>query len=316
MAVMDTPWFVGAAGVLHPAETARAVAYAACGGSDGVIGVSDFKVTATPTPSNQVRLAPGGVSLVSRYNGATSQAYAGVLRATDYITIDPTTSSGGRSDLIIARIHDPQYGGEPTYDSTNANDFKFFTVEVLKGVAKTTKRLTGHGYPGMALARIDIPASTATITNAMITDLRFKSNRKTDMQKRTVFPTKDFNMNTGGDYARWTDMTAWFDVPMWANKAQFNTVISSIEFTGTSRTVAGVRTAFGTASDSQNSILVQTSSNRFTHTHLASFNLDSSFQGVDVGLVLQATRTSGTGTFQVDYQSSIQVEAFFSEEVT
>ena len=62
MAVEDTPWFIGAAGVLHPAEAARAVAYAAANGSDGVIGSTDLKVTARPTPNGQVLVAPGGVN--------------------------------------------------------------------------------------------------------------------------------------------------------------------------------------------------------------------------------------------------------------
>ena len=60
MAVEDTPWFIGAAGVLHPAEAARAVAYAAANGSDGVIGLHppaqrapDHSASDAPSPSSQ-----------------------------------------------------------------------------------------------------------------------------------------------------------------------------------------------------------------------------------------------------------------------
>ena len=314
MPIEDTPWFIGAAGVQHPAEVARAVAYASTGGTSGVIGQTDFKVAATGTPSNRVVLYPGAASIVSNYSGATAQAYVGVLRTSDYLTIDPTTSAGGRSDLIIARIKDPQYGASG-FDPSNPNAYKFFTLEVVKGVSSSTKRLSNAGSPAIALARIDIPASTATITNAMITDLRQMANRRTDIQMKTYFPGKDMNMSTSS-YTAWGGLVFWFDVPRWAVRAHFTANIPSIEYihSGTARSVAGIRGAFGTKDDGQNTILVATASGRISHVHVSQIELDSSFQDISVGYVIKAQRTAGAGTFQLDYQSAIQVQAYFQED--
>lgn len=315
MGVLAVPWGIGQAGVKHSAEVARAVAYASSNGSDGVIGSTDLRINATPTPGSRVTLMPGAVNMVSRYSGVVGQAYVGVVNSLDYITIDPTTSAGGRSDLIIARVRDPQYGSVSGYDPANPNNFKFFTIEVVKGVASGTKRLYGHNYPGVALARIDIPSSTATITAGMITDLRQMSNRKTDRQVRPAFPSGDLNIPTTG-YRAWPGSTvAMFDVPLWATRAVVTTHISSIEYIGNGRTVAGVRGVFGTLTDTENTIIVQSTAGRFQHTHVSSFNLTSGFRGIDVGYQLQGYRTYNTGMFQLDYQSSLVFDATFLETV-
>lgn len=315
MGVLTVPWGIGQAGVKHSAEVARAVAYASSNGSDGVIGSTDLRINATSTPGSRVTIMPGAVNMVSRYSGVVGQAYVGVVNSLDYITIDPTTSAGGRSDLIIARVRDPQYGSVSGYDPANPNNFSFFTIEVVKGVGSNTKRLIGHTYPGVALARIDIPASTATITQGMITDLRQKSNRKTDRQVRPVFPSGDLNMPTAG-YSTWPGATfVSFDVPLWATRAVITTHISSIEYIGTTRSAGGIRGVFGPSADPQNTVVIQSSPGRFSHSHVSEFSLTSGFRGVDALYALQGWRTVGTGTFQLDYQSSLVFDATFLETV-
>lgn len=313
MPIEDTPWFIGASGVQHPAEVARAVAYAATGGTSGVIGQTDCKIAATSTPSNRVVVYPGAASIVSNYSGATAQAYVGVVRIQDHITIDPTTSSGPRSDLIVAQITDPQYGAAG-FDPNNPNDFKFFKLAVVKGVAAGTKKLYSQ-TPAIALARIDIPASTATITNAMITDLRQMAVRRSDVQMRTYYPTKDLVMPSGS-YAPWGGLIFWFDVPRWATQAHFTATMSSIEYihSGTIPSIAGIMGTFGTRSDNQNTVIIQDKSSRFMHTHMSMINLDSSFQDMSVGYVVQAVKTKGSGIFQLDYQTNMQVSAHFQED--
>lgn len=315
MPVEDTPWFIGHEGVLHPAEVARSVAYAAANGSTGVVGRGDLKVGATGTPSNRVVIYPGAVNLVSGYAGATSQAYVGVIRSSAYATIEPTTSAGRRSDLVVARVRDPQYGDKLGFDPANPNNFDFFTIEVWKGVSATTKRILDPTYPAMALARIDIPASTATITQSMITDLREKSNRKTEIQVRTYFPAGDLNAPVSG-YGNWpSNNLATFSVPLWATQAVIEVLIPGIEFTGSKRSTLGVRGAFGPLADGQNSIVVQTLPGRVMHAHISNFRLNSGFRGVDANYQLQAYHSSGNGSFQLDYQSILQYKATFTEGV-
>ena len=315
MAVENVPWFIGAEGVLHPAEAARAIAYAGANGSDGVISPTDLKIQATTTPNDRVTVAPGAVNLISRYPGASAQAYTGVVRSQSDIQIAPTSSAGGRSDLIVARVRDPQYGSVSGYNPSQPNDFDFFRVEVMQGVPSTIKRLADHSYPAMALARIDIPASTATITNAMITDLRYKSNKKVDIQVRTIFPGVDSNASKTG-YAAWPpNSTAWFDVPFWATHATFTANIPGIEFTGTVRSTMGIRGAFGNLLDTDNTIVVQSAPGRVSHTHVSAIKLTGGFRGVSAGYRIEAYQTTGNGNYQLDYQSGLQITAYFTEDV-
>ena len=316
MAVEDTPWFIGAAGVLHPAKAARAVAYAAANGSDGVIGSTDLKVTARPTPNGQVLVAPGGVNLISRYPGASSQAYTGVVRTQEAVSIDSTSSAGGRSDLVVARVRDPQYGSVAGYDPANPNNFGFFTIEVVKGVSSSFKRYTTElGYPAMALARIDIPASTATITNAMITDLRFKSAIKTWRRAYPTFPTSAQPLGT--NTADWlVTGQPMVSVPVWATTCN---VICHIEgiYKPTADYIRGeVKITVGGISTDQVSLTQNGAVERFGASIGGSVAIPVVMRGTTVPLGIRGVVAIGpNGGYVIDSGSGITFDIEFLEGV-
>lgn len=313
MAIDGRPWFIGAEGVLHSAEVARQNTYSACGGNSGVGGVNDLKIVQLNTPGAGVQVLPGGVTMVNNYPGGSGQAYTGRVASATTIPIVATPSGSGRSDLIIARIYDPQYGDSAGFNPADPNAFNFFRVEVIQGVSASTRYLTA-AYPGYALARIDIPANTGTITNAMITDLREKGTPNSKIISRVVAPAGDMNANAAG-YANWPSGTApTVLVPTWATKLTLITHLSGVEVTGPSVT-CGIRGVVGTVIDNNNGIISKTAAgmNRESYTHISEFNIPSDYRGTTRAFALQAYKSSAGGSVQLDYQSTIGYLMHFEE---
>lgn len=227
MTLNGKPWMIGG-GVEHPVEVARALAYMATQGSSGVGTPGSFKVTALPTPGTAVRCAAGIGAAANAYPGGTNQSY--VLQGTSStdVPVTPTGSTGGRTDLVVARVTDPQYEGQFAEDP-NAVDYA--SIEIIQGVPANTRGTRGLGlaFPAVALARLDIPASTATITDAMITDLRrLVAPRQVRALETTGFgSTADVRL-TSSTKVQWPDVSKTFFVPSWANRAQVAARLNSV----------------------------------------------------------------------------------------
>ena len=168
MAFDSVPWLVEG-GAVHSGAVARTLPYAAFGGAEGVVESLDLKVSASPSPDGRVRAGAGACGINNTYPGQTGQAYVGRNTADEYVNIAPTAGAG-RSDMIVARIDDPQYGGTTPADPAVG---PYIKLAVISNVGSTATDVPGSvTYPAIPLARIDIPASTSTITSGMIVDLR------------------------------------------------------------------------------------------------------------------------------------------------
>lgn len=179
MPLDSVPWFVGG-GAEHSPEVARTLAYAATGGKRGIITPGDLKVTATAVPGSTVQVSVGAAVIPSRNSTGLNQSYIARMNTADTVSIAPTSSSGQRSDLIVIQIEDPWVSGEPWQDPADPTVGPYVFTRVISNVpAGTTDINAVSGYEGrtaIPLARIDIPASTGTITQAMIKDLRTIAN--------------------------------------------------------------------------------------------------------------------------------------------
>jgi len=166
----SVPAFVG--GANHPVEVARLLAYAAFERQEGVLDPLDCRVRALATPGTSIRVAPGGTNILAKGAGDPRQSYASFLTSEDVVAVSPTDASGGRSDLVIARVEDPNIAGGGWQNPGVNGPFQF--TRILPGVPATTHdvKQVRSDYSAITLARIDIPANTGTITDAMITDLR------------------------------------------------------------------------------------------------------------------------------------------------
>jgi hypothetical protein len=181
------PWFIGG-DAEHSADVARMLAYLATNGKEGVVAPDDMKVVPLDVPGPGVKVAAGGASVLNRT--APQQAYT-VRNATpdvDSVKFGATGSSGGRSDLVVARVQNPYVDGNAS-DPDDPVHGPYVAFEVVPGVPAGTRTLqtvpNRSGDSAIALARVDIPASTQTITSSMITDLRRLANPRTE---RNVLP--------------------------------------------------------------------------------------------------------------------------------
>ncbi len=166
----STPWFVGG-GAEHSPEVARVMAFAASGGAEGIVTPEALRVRPLAVPGTSVRVAPGACLMVNRYAGGAYQTYVGRNPVQHEVPIDPTGSGGGRTDLIVARVVDPQYQGQPP---ANPLTFDYMRTAVVKGVSSnvTSARDLNLSYPAIALAKVTLPANTGTVQASHITDLR------------------------------------------------------------------------------------------------------------------------------------------------
>lgn len=170
-------WFIGG-GAEHTPEAARRAVYASTGGAEGVGGVNDLRVRPLSVPGQGVRVAVGSALIRSRYVGGETQTYMGTVISQETVTITPTGSGSGRTDLIVMQIEDPFAAGSTTTPPSSGDipDAPYVHIRVISGVPSNTRRLQDiaayANRTAITLARVTLPASTGTVTAAMITDLR------------------------------------------------------------------------------------------------------------------------------------------------
>lgn len=166
MALHPTP--IATTGATHTAQQFRMMIKDLARGNQGVTTGLDLKVSALATPGAGVQIGNGSATIagmVSPVQGHYNAYNIGV----DSVPISATGGTA-RSDMVILRVEDPEYEGTRTLD-TDPTVF----WQVIPNVSSSATTVPA-GYSAIPLARIDIPASTATITNAMITDLRKVTN--------------------------------------------------------------------------------------------------------------------------------------------
>lgn len=322
MAIERTPWMIGG-GAEHSADVARVLANAATSGATGVTYPSSFKVTAQDVPNGSVRVGTGVGPIASTYPGAAGQTYiVRNLGSTD-VTIAPTGSAAGRSDLIIISVTDPQYIGNAPEDP---NDFEYTRLEVISGVNSNTRDLSGLnlGRPAIALARIDMPASTGTITQGMIKDLRKIANPKTERRLYSMQPTETKVLGiSDAAFSNFPNETFRVDVPEWATHAVIRAEIGSMWLNG-SPSKPGLN--LGLIRFSLGSTVTQHSwyhhvsisnGSRFGASVADTIAVPLGYRGRDVGSAIQlAANSSSTANWVMDTSSFVSLDVEWQERTS
>jgi hypothetical protein len=146
-------------------------------GLTGVANPTDLRVVQRDVPTTGIRVMPGTASLPVKALGKTRQVYiAANPTADDSVTVPSTGSGAGRSDLIVARVENP-ISGEPWQVPTDPLTAIYIRTHRYPDVGSTVTHVNqvDPSASAITLARIDIPASTGAITQAMIKDLRGES---------------------------------------------------------------------------------------------------------------------------------------------
>lgn len=197
------PWVIG--GSKHSANLFRRTLQQWRGARSGVDRPGDFKVQALSVPGPGFRVAPGGGVAQSRDTAASARESYGPIIDSQLVvdSVPGTGSSGARRDLVILEITDPGMQSvvypAPSSPAGWQDGSNFVRITVIPNVdslvpvaqrpVKSLDQITAGQYAnvtGITLAAINWPASTATITNAMIEDLRVTSTEVLSVAQMTL----------------------------------------------------------------------------------------------------------------------------------
>ena len=173
MTFRTVPWAVGGGATIDE-DLARMIPYFMFNRSEGILSATDLEVKALSTPGAGVRIGPGGAAIIGRGSGQFYESYL-TKNSSDHIVSWPANNSAStRSDLLVLVVKDPYIAGSPWNIPPDRASGPYVEPVIVQGVPGTTRtiRSLGNNWSAIDLARVDIPASTATITTGMITSLR------------------------------------------------------------------------------------------------------------------------------------------------
>ncbi|MFF2864498.1 hypothetical protein ACFVSX_32040 [Streptomyces rubiginosohelvolus] len=297
-------------GATHSAEQFRAMVQDLARGAEGITQGTDLKVTQLGTPGASVQVASGSGVVRGRVN-AFQGSYAVRNQGSDTVNISSTGGSP-RSDMLILRVEDPQYEGTLNPEVDNINYF-----QVISNVSSSATAIP-DGRTGIPLARIDIPASTSTITNAMIKDIRQIANPRRERRQWIQSPstTSTSINNSNGSYAYFSTAAGWnIPIPTWASTAVISVDIAQLKYS-VAQFIGTLRATFGASLSLQPVILDdnQTAIRRSTVFVADTLTIPDAYRGTTQLLRAQATGTTGnTGTVAVDASTTLKADVEFFE---
>lgn len=225
------PWVISDVTEI-PLEVARVLAHAATDGRTGVVQPEDLEVRALTIPGTSIRVLPGAFSCPNRFGGpGRPESYIGYNLGEDVVSAPSNETLATAYHMVYAHIIDPgQTGSEPIAGpvetriiACNAND-------------KRLQDVTGYeNKSGIALARLEIPASTATIEQEDIIDLREKLNEHREKVVKVVnLPNGATENSVAGTYGTFPNGATWqISVPEWATRMSVIGHIAGLEVRGT-----------------------------------------------------------------------------------
>ncbi|MFC8339293.1 hypothetical protein ACFUJX_20095 [Streptomyces rubiginosohelvolus] len=297
-------------GATHPAQQFRNLVSDLARDNEGVTRGTDLKVTQLSTPGSSVQVSSGTGLVRGRYT-AYQGTYAVMNVGSTNVAIAPTGGSP-RSDMLIIRVEDKEYEGniDPTTGEVN-----YF--QIISNVSSSATTIP-DGRTGIPLARIDIPASTSTITNAMIKDIRQIANPRRERRQWIQSPstTSTGISNSNGSYAYFSTAAGWnIPIPDWASTAVISVDIAQLKYS-VAQFIGALRATFGASLSLQPVILDdnQTAIRRSTIFVADTLTVPDAYRGTTQLLRAQATGTTGnTGTVAVDASTTLKADVEFFE---
>lgn len=311
MTFSSAPWALD--GARTSAALARSASYAESGGVEGIILAGDLKVSPLDVPAAGLQIASGGALLLNRYQTLPRETYTARNVGTTLLDSSsmPPADPAARSHLVCVTIGDPEFSqvGHPwmTSDPIPAEQvetFQYVRAFVIANVPSTTTSFEELGleYPALALARIDVPANTSTITSDMIVDLR-----KVARPRRETITLHNMSV----DPATYTpaDVYTWFEfgsdggwdvkVPEWATSVEFIGYVEAIGMPAAGgRSYGYFRVAFPDAAPVQQTLFdeqypAQEWIHRATVNLGGSIDLPASYQGATKRIRIEYNQQAG-----------------------
>lgn len=324
MALDGVPWAIGG-DAEHGPSVARQLAYLATNGNEGIVGPGDLKVTALPVAGAGVQVAAGGASILNRVSSQEAYTVRNPNADTTSVKIAATGSSGGRSYLVICRVDNPYVDGNAQVPADAAKG-PYDRFDVIAGVPAGTTRLQDiaqyAGVSAITLARIDLPASTGTVTSGMITDLRVLANPHETTIVSANLGTVTGTMNSTA-YQAFPPYQPTVDVPIWATHARVDVTISQVSAAGNSngfvnlsaRDTAG-NTVIGSSDTMSYNVDTAGSSVRFVHLATVYVNI-SAYRGKSFKPYVHFQKSSANqNALTYDQYSQIVYRTTFYERIS
>lgn len=310
MTLFQVPILVN--GATHSAQQFRMLVRDLARGAEGITEGDDLRVTQLSTPGSGVQIGDG--SGVVRGRAATYQgSYAVCNIGTDTVGVASNGGGGTRYDLVVLRVEDPEVG-DGTLDPVT-DEINYF--QVIPNVTSTTTSAP-DGRTCIPLARLAIPASTSTITNAMITDVRRVANPRRESRLLTQAPAGASANITGSTlvYSYFSTASGWnIAVPTWAAVARIK--IDALGLRLTVNPFYGVFSAtFGNDLIVQNVTIDdnQSGTRRIPHGCADTLTIPDNYRGTTQLLRIRgAGATGNTGTMNVDGNSTFIATVEFEE---
>lgn len=228
MTFNNSPWAID--GALVEASQARTETYANSSGNEGVVSRNDLKVSQLTVAGNGLLISAGAALVLNRYQTTPNQMY--VVTNPGGHTVGsssmPATSTSDRTFIVAIAVGDPEFSqiGHPFMLSTDPPAGSESTFDYVRPVVVLESDFNNRSYPAVPLARLELPANTSTITNAMLTDIREISRpRRSSEVANVTGPSGDNPLNGGGGnpgvYERFPNVNVLtVKIPDWAVKAK------------------------------------------------------------------------------------------------
>ncbi|MEU9615857.1 hypothetical protein AB0D56_30510 [Streptomyces sp. NPDC048209] len=299
-------------GATHPAQQFRMLVRDLARGAEGITQGTDLKVTQLSTPGTSVQVGDGSGMVRGRVN-----AFQGTYSVCNIgaVTVGIAATGGSpRSDMLILRVEDQEYEGSI---SPVTGQVAYF--QIISNVSSSATTIP-DGRTGIPLARIDIPASTSTITDAYIKDIRTIANPRRERQSLTQSPTLLSTEITGSTnvYSAFNTLGGWnIAVPTWASKAIIRCDVWGLRLT-TANFFGAMRATFGTSTLIVQAVTIDdnggAATRRITHGIADTLTIPDTYRGTTQLLRLQAAGASGnTGRVSVDPSSTALYDIEFIE---
>ncbi|WP_086732657.1 hypothetical protein [Streptomyces glaucescens] len=298
-------------GATHSAQQFRMLVRDLSNGSEGVTQGDDLKVTQRATPGGGVLVGDGSAVVRGRANVFQGSYSACNIGAVD-VPIAATGAGGGRSDMVVLRIEDPEYEG-----SINPATGEVAYFQVISNVSSSATTIP-DSRTAIPLARIDIPASTSTITNAMITDLRKVANPRRSRYVATQSPASlSTAIGASTSYSYFSTAAGWsVSIPDWATKAIVKVDVSPIRY-DTGPFWGYLSATFGSSLTVQPTTLDDNQSGvrRIAGIIADTLTIPASYRGTSQLLRVRAAAaaTGQTGRIYIDTGTTLAVDVQFEE---
>jgi hypothetical protein len=247
---------------------ARLMLQSSTAGAQGVVGHLDCIVNATGPATAGIIIQPGAVVIYGAeapYQGS----YYGYNVGTDTTLSIAATGGSARSDMIVARAEDPTWSGSPWGAPASG---QIIWPRVISGVASGATTPPA-GQSCIPLARIDMPASTATVQQSYIHDLRQVSQPQRILQAfAATGPAVAVASGSGSGVQAWPPVSWSAQIPAYATNLVLMWSLNELRWQGDTTVRSYAWPVFGSSVSSpvlttqQSLVSFTPTNNEYRHT--------------------------------------------------